>query len=136
MHEVLYDWSLQYGGAFKFLLFGKQFLVVSDPDLLHEMFVVRGKQFGGRNQSYQSGVLTNNFQSSGMTSNLALNKILRKSFNTCLRMYGSGRVRIVGNLDAAVEDLLQSFKESESGIIDPMEAIHRAATLSVYLLVS
>ena len=136
MHEVLYDWSMQYGGAFKFSVFGKQFLVVSDPDTLHEMFVVRGKQFGGRNQSYQSKVYAGNNQSLALTSNITLNKVLRKSVNTCLKMYGSERYKIVNTLDTVVDDLLQSFKESEGGIIDPMEAIYKATTLSVYLLVS
>ena len=136
MLEVLYDWSVQYGGAFKFSVFGKHFLVVSHPDTLHEMLVVRGKQFGGRNQSYQSGVWSDNFQTIGLTSNIALNKVLRRPVNSCLKMYGSDRFKIVNTLDDVVQDLLQTFMESDSGIIDPMDAIYKATTLSVYLLVS
>ena len=136
MHKVLYDWSLQYGGAFKFAVFGKQYLVVSHPDTLHEMFVVRGKQFGGRNHSYQSKMITGNCQASTFTSNLTLNKVLRKSINTCLKMYGSERLKIMNILDAVVEDLLQCLTESEGEIIDPLEIIYKATTLSLYLLVS
>ena len=135
MHEVLYEWSMQYGGAFKFSVFGKQFLVVSHPDTLHEVFVVRGKQFAGRFQSYLIKVWTGNFHSVATTSNLALSKVLRKPINTCLKMYGSGRIKTADTLDAAVEDLLQTLKESEGDVIDPMEAIYRATTLSLYLLV-
>ena len=136
MHEVLYDWSMQYGGAFKFSGFGQQVLVVSHPDTLHEMLVVRGKQFGGRIESYQSGAWGGNFQTLGLTSNIALNKVLRRPVQTCLKMYGSERLKIVNTLDAAVQDLLQTFMESDGGIIDPMDAIYKATTLSVYLLVS
>ena len=135
MHEVLYDWSMQYGGAFKFSVFGKQFLVVSHPDTLHEVFVMRGKQFAGRFESYPTEVWTCNFQSLIATSNVALNKVLRRPLNSCLKMYGSGHIKIAGTLDAAVEDLLQTLKESEGDVIDPMEAIYRATTLSLYLLV-
>ena len=46
-------------------------------------------------------------------------------------MYGSERLKIVCTLDVVVQDLLQSFTKSEGGIIDRMEAIYKATTLSV-----
>lgn len=47
-HTVLTDWSKQYGGVFRFNMYGEEIVVLNDFESIHEALVSRGSDFAGR----------------------------------------------------------------------------------------
>ena len=47
MHKSFNKWKDEYGGVFKIRLKGKNVIVVSSEDTIHQVLVKRGRQFSG-----------------------------------------------------------------------------------------
>ena len=45
IRDLFLEWSVKFGGVFRFSIFGKQYLVVSSPEAVHEVLVTRGKDW-------------------------------------------------------------------------------------------
>ncbi len=137
MHDLWLEWSVKYGGVFTFSLFGKQFLVVSSPDALHEILVTRSNDFGGRPKGqYRNVIITEGFQDIAFQPNLVLHKALRQIVNRTVNAFGRGRGRLEVILDATVDNLMDNFQKKEGAPFDAREDIYEATTLTILTLVS
>ena len=58
-HLSLASLAKQYGGIYGLSLMGTPIVVVSDPDVMHELLVTKGKDFAGRPYKYRSDLVVN-----------------------------------------------------------------------------